>query len=127
MSTYGSASNTPEAGYTLLEMLTVLALTLLLAASVLPSLRHSDADQLNKQAEQIATQLRSARLQALKFGEPVSWRPSAELLQTLDGGATKIVFYPDYTATAAELILRKGEAVAIVTVAQAGGWVKVRQ
>ncbi len=62
-------------GFTLLELLVVVAIMALAAAGVSLSLRDSGQSQLEREAERLAALLESARAQARASGVPVRWRP----------------------------------------------------
>jgi prepilin-type N-terminal cleavage/methylation domain-containing protein len=124
--------NMNDSGYTLLEVLTVLALTAIIASTALPWLQPSDQRQVRMQAEEIMSQLRRARLDALKFGEPKKWTADGaamdiamkvDLPKESADDRQEITFYPDATATGATVTLQKGTASVAIFVSADGGWI----
>ena len=83
----GAASQRPSSGllahpapggFTLLELLVVVAIMALATAGVALALRDSSQVQLEREAQRLAALLESARAQSRASGAPVRWRPSAE-------------------------------------------------
>lgn len=62
-------------GFTLLELLVVISLMALATAGISLSLRDSGEQQLEREAQRLATLLESARAQARTNGSLVTWRP----------------------------------------------------
>lgn len=121
-----------DAGHTLLEVLAIVALTAVIASAALPWFQPSDQRQLGMQAEEIMSQLRRARLDALKFGEPRAWTADGagmNIIMEVDlpkegaGSIDEIIFYPDATATGARVTLRKGAASVAIYISADGGWI----
>lgn len=78
MQTLEAGSNRPRArGFTLLELLVVLALIAVATAGVSLSLRDSADSALERDAERLAVLLETARAQARANGVPVVWRVQA--------------------------------------------------
>lgn len=73
-------------GFTLLELLVVVALIAVATAGVSLSLRDSADSALERDAERLANLLETARAQARAHGTPVVWRAQAQ------GGAHGFVF-----------------------------------
>lgn len=68
-------------GFTLMEMLLVVAIVALASAGVSLSLRDTSATALDNEAVRLAALLESARAQSRTSGVPVRWRSSAEGFQ----------------------------------------------
>lgn len=64
-----------NAGFTLLELLVVIAIMALATAGVSLAIRDSGEQQLEREAQRLATLLESARAQARTNGTLVIWRP----------------------------------------------------
>ncbi|WP_313071723.1 prepilin-type N-terminal cleavage/methylation domain-containing protein [Melaminivora sp.] len=62
------------AGFTLLELLVVLAIAALATTGAALALRDSGAAQLEREGERLAALLESARAQSRASGQPVAWR-----------------------------------------------------
>lgn len=73
-----SAQRSSGAGFTLLELLLVVAIIAVAAGGVSLALRDSEADQLEREAERLAALLESARSQSRATGVPVHWLGNAE-------------------------------------------------
>jgi len=67
--------STRSKGFTLLELLVVISLMALATAGISLSLRDSGEQQLEREAQRLATLLESARAQARTNGSLVTWRP----------------------------------------------------
>jgi general secretion pathway protein H len=63
-------------GFTLLELLVVLAIIAIATAGVSLALRDSQAAVLEREAQRLAALLESARAQSRSSGVPVRWRPT---------------------------------------------------
>ncbi|MDP3761727.1 MAG: prepilin-type N-terminal cleavage/methylation domain-containing protein [Ramlibacter sp.] len=70
-------ARTPERGFTLLELLVVVAIIAIASAGVSFALRDSQATQLEREAQRLAALLESARAQSRSSGVPVRWYPTA--------------------------------------------------
>lgn len=64
-------------GFTLLELLVVLAIMAIATAGVSLSLRPNSATALEREAQRLAVLLESGRAQSRMTANPVYWRPSA--------------------------------------------------
>jgi general secretion pathway protein H len=64
-------------GFTLLELLVVVAIIAMATAGVSFALRDSQATQLDREAQRLAALLESARAQSRSSGVPVRWVPVA--------------------------------------------------
>lgn len=64
----------PSRGFTLLELLIVVAIVALASAGVSLALRDSAQSRLDTQAQRLAALLESARAQSRTLGVPVRWR-----------------------------------------------------
>ena len=62
-----------EAGFTLLELLVVVAIIAIASAGVAFALRDSDSTQLEREAQRLTALLESARAQSRSSGVPVRW------------------------------------------------------
>jgi general secretion pathway protein H len=67
----------PERGFTLLELLVVVAIIAIASAGVSFALRDSQATQLEREAQRLAALLESARAQSRSSGVPVRWYSTA--------------------------------------------------
>ena len=65
-------------GFTLLELLVVVAIIAIASAGVSFALRDSQATQLEREAQRLAALLESARAQSRSSGVPVRWYATAE-------------------------------------------------
>ncbi len=79
-----------SAGFTLLELLVVIALVAVATAGVSLSLRDGTASALDQEAERLAALLESARAQSRTSGIPVRWQGSANGF-TFDGLAGAVL------------------------------------
>lgn len=78
-----------HAGFTLLELLVVISLMAVATAGVSLSLRDSGEQQLEREAQRLATLLESARAQARANGSLVTWQPLPQGFR-FDGLATGV-------------------------------------
>lgn len=69
-----STTRRPNLGFTLLELMVVVAIVALATAGVSLALRDSDATQLEREALRLAALLESARAQSRTSGVPLMWR-----------------------------------------------------
>src|SRR3954471_23319563 len=65
-------------GFTLLELLVVVAIIAIATAGVSFALRDSQATQLEREAQRLAALLESARAQSRATGVPVRWRATPD-------------------------------------------------
>jgi general secretion pathway protein H len=72
-----SAAGNEVRGFTLLELMVVVAIVALASVAVTLSLRDSGQAQLDTEAQRLAVLLESARAQSRTLGVPVIWRPTA--------------------------------------------------
>lgn len=70
------AIRTGSRGFTLFELLIVVAIIAIATAGVSFALRDSDATQLEREAQRLAALLESARAQSRSSGVPVRWHPT---------------------------------------------------
>ncbi|HXD41667.1 MAG TPA: GspH/FimT family pseudopilin [Ramlibacter sp.] len=75
MRTSAAGSSQPK-GFTLLELLIVVAIVAIASAGVSFALRDSQATQLEREAQRLAALLESARAQSRSSGVPVRWHPT---------------------------------------------------
>jgi len=71
----GSSSNGTARGFTLLELIIVIAIIAIATASVSFAMRDSSAAKLDREADRLAALLESARAQSRASGVAVRWRP----------------------------------------------------
>jgi len=71
----GSSSNRSARGFTLLELIVVIAIIAIATASVSFAMRDSSAAKLDREADRLAALLESARAQSRASGVAVRWRP----------------------------------------------------
>ena len=77
MQTLAAGSPKRQFGFTLLELLVVVAIVALVSAGVSLAMRDSTAVQLERDAQRLAAMLESARAQSRVIGVPVRWRALA--------------------------------------------------
>lgn len=73
----GPVANRAQSGFTLLELLVVVAIIAIASAGVSFALRDSADTQLEREAQRLAALLESARAQSRTSGRPVQWRAVA--------------------------------------------------
>lgn len=66
-----------QAGFTLLELMVVVAIVALASVGVSLSLRDASQTRLDTEAQRLSALLESARAQSRTLGVPVTWRPTA--------------------------------------------------
>jgi general secretion pathway protein H len=72
------AAGSKVRGFTLLEILVVVAIIVIASAGVAFAMRDSSATQLEREAQRLAALLDSARAQSRISGVPVRWVPTAQ-------------------------------------------------
>jgi len=77
MRTSAVGSDVANRGFTLLELLVVVAIIAIASAGVSFALRDSQATVLEREAQRLAALLESARAQSRSSGIPVRWYPTA--------------------------------------------------
>jgi prepilin-type N-terminal cleavage/methylation domain-containing protein len=98
-----------EAGFTLIEMLVVLAVTALVVGLSFPALAHLQARQGLRQAEaRLETELRQTRARAIARDEQVRFAPSPALLDRgrIELPAGGLIFYRDGSSSGAHVALQ---------------------
>ena len=78
MQTLAAGSRKTQAGFTLLELLVVVAIVAMVSAGVGLSMRDASQVQLERDAERLASRLESARARSRVLGVPVRWRATPE-------------------------------------------------
>ena len=78
MQTLAAGSRKTQAGFTLLELLVVVAIVAMVSAGVGLSMRDASQVQLERDAERLASLLESARARSRVLGVPVRWRATPE-------------------------------------------------
>ena|SRR5450830_1069490 len=73
----GNRNAKATAGFTLLELLVVVAIVAVVSAGVGLAMRDSSQVQLDRDAERLAALLESARARSRVMGSPVRWRANA--------------------------------------------------
>jgi general secretion pathway protein H len=71
-----AVGNRRAAGFTLLELLVVVAIIAIATAGVSFALRDQQVTQLEREAQRLAALLESARAQSRSSGAPVRWHPT---------------------------------------------------
>jgi general secretion pathway protein H len=71
----GNSGNATARGFTLLELIIVIAIIAIATASVSFAMRDSSAAKLDREADRLAALLESARAQSRASGVAVRWRP----------------------------------------------------
>jgi len=82
MQTLAAGSRKTQAGFTLLELLVVVAIVAMVSAGVGLSMRDASQVQLERDAERLASLLESARARSRVMGVPVRWRTTPEGFKT---------------------------------------------
>jgi general secretion pathway protein H len=72
----GPAPNGPTRGFTLIELIVVVAIIAIASAGVSFAVRDAQATQLDREAQRLASLLESARAQSRSVGTPVRWYPT---------------------------------------------------
>jgi general secretion pathway protein H len=80
-------SSSLQQGFTLLELMVVVAIVALATAGVSLTLRDNDGSRLETEALRLSALLESARAQSRSSGVPVYWRPTAEGFEFLGAPA----------------------------------------
>lgn len=75
ISAAGSSPRSRSRGFTLLELIVVIAIIAIATASVSFAMRDSSAARLDREADRLAALLESARAQSRASGVVVRWRP----------------------------------------------------
>lgn len=99
-------------GFTLLELLVVLALLGLVVGTVALSLRDGATTRLEREADRLVTLLESARVEARGAGLPVYWEPVPELPGQPAGAQFRFVGLPGSVALP-ERFLNEGVQAAV--------------
>lgn len=137
-----AASSLPPgtaSGFTLLEMLVVLAITGLIAALLYPQIETARfAVRQRAMRENLAAAVEAARAAALRSGAPATLRTDPSATTLMIGGTRQvtidpahlirlalrpgtIAFYPDGSTTGGQVLLGTGRDAAAYEVSRAGG------
>ena len=97
-------------GFTLLELMVVIAIIALSTAGVAFALRDGSQTQLEREAERLAALLDGARAQSRASGVPVRWRPTAQgfVFDGLPPGALPTGWLTPGVLVAGDAVLRLG-------------------
>lgn len=97
MRTLAAGSPSTRRGFTLLELLVVMAIVAMASVGVGFALRDSSQVQLDRDAERLAALLESARSRSRMSGLPVRWRPTADgfRFDGLPAGADGVAVLPE--------------------------------
>ncbi|WP_255357288.1 Tfp pilus assembly protein FimT/FimU [Xylophilus sp. Leaf220] len=97
-------------GFTLLELMVVIAIIALSTAGVAFALRDGSQTQLEREAERLAALLDGARAQSRASGVPVRWRPTAQgfVFDGLPPGALPTGWLAPGVLVAGDAVLRLG-------------------
>jgi len=141
MSEAGKGSGAP--GFTLLEMLVVLAVTALIAGLAFPSLERMTARQrLEEATRTIELSMRQARAQAIERARPVRFAVASDGRTAVDGvvapralpaavrvtGANGgVTFFADGTSSGGDTRIASGAGVRIIQVAPGSSLIAVRR
>ncbi len=101
-------------GFTLLELLIVMAIIAIASAGVTLSMRDSGHTQLEREAQRLAALLESARAQSRATGAPVQWRATAQgflFSGVREGALPSQWLHPDTQATADDVLLLGPEPI----------------
>lgn len=90
-------------GFTLLELLVVVAIIALAAGLSVVALRDSTAMRLQEEAARLSALLDAARVESRGSGRAVTWRPLAPGQTTASGARADFVFEPPLAVEAASL------------------------
>ncbi len=119
MPTSASALKRPELprGFTLIEMLVVLALIALVAALALPRLGSPPSRTGQEQLRSALAILADARSAALASGraqalDPAAFGPNARYASSI-GDSTRIIFYPDGCSSGGTVTLAPGRSITL--------------
>lgn len=76
-------------GFTLMELLVVIALMAIASAGVVFAIGDNSQDQLQREGQRLAAQLEAARAQSRASGQPVRWRADSQgfVLEGLQSGS----------------------------------------
>lgn len=79
----------PDRGFTLLELMVVVALVGLVGAGVAFALRDTSANQLERDGERLAAMLEVSRSLSRASGVPIFWRPDADGFEIIGATTTR--------------------------------------
>ncbi|MNS56593.1 hypothetical protein D3C72_894550 [compost metagenome] len=106
---HSKSTNTLRQGFTLVELLVVIALMALVSIGVVFAMGDNSQDQLQREGQRLAAQLEAARAQSRASGQPARWRADSNgfVIEGLQGGTRRVAWLqpPVAARTKGDIIL----------------------
>ena len=106
---HSKSTNTLRQGFTLVELLVVIALMALVSVGVVFAMGDNSQDQLQREGQRLAAQLEAARAQSRASGQPARWRADSNgfVIEGLQGGTRRVAWLqpPVASRTGGDIIL----------------------